>query len=394
MGLKLPDLAEKKYKELLEELMASVPKYAKNWTNLNPSEPGVVFLELFAWLGDTTLYHMNRMPVQSYLNFLRMVTGKADLETEIEDLMKQNHTKEEAEQTILDALGNDKRHKEIVKFQMEMEQKYADGLLGSDDIPLIKKNIIEFSESHYRAVSKDDFIELALQATEDEPALSAAKAARIFAEPSGSSASTVLLEVLPDARFTYAYALDKDSVDPVRAEDLVFSSVETINYIDPVTEQDIFAYNSVWKMTMLPDYDALDFDPLLQSIYDYMEPRKLTATLIETALKPFTAVTIDAGVVFENMDAAKRCIKVIMGKVRQALDPVEGGDDQTGRAVDRPVFIYEISQLIETVSGVDHVETLVLNNDANLTNVPVSGLARLNSLTITAQGVDYVIPTS
>ena len=78
MSLELPSLHRKTYPQILKDLVEWIPNYSHDWNSRNPSDPAMVILELFSWLGDTTYYQINRLPVDAYINFLRLITGVYD----------------------------------------------------------------------------------------------------------------------------------------------------------------------------------------------------------------------------------------------------------------------------------------------------------------------------
>ena len=53
------DLDDRGYSDLLQECLLRIPRYCPEWTNYNPSEPGVTLLESFAWLTDQMLMRFN-----------------------------------------------------------------------------------------------------------------------------------------------------------------------------------------------------------------------------------------------------------------------------------------------------------------------------------------------
>jgi len=73
MPIPLPELDDREFDELFEEARALIPRYNREWTNYNPSDPGITMLELFAWLCEQTLYRMDRIPIQRYETFLKIV---------------------------------------------------------------------------------------------------------------------------------------------------------------------------------------------------------------------------------------------------------------------------------------------------------------------------------
>jgi hypothetical protein len=74
MSLPLPNLDDRPFQHLVEELRTHTTRYAPGWTDHNLSDPGITLLELLAWLSETVLYRLNRIPDQYYQNFL-LLTG-------------------------------------------------------------------------------------------------------------------------------------------------------------------------------------------------------------------------------------------------------------------------------------------------------------------------------
>ncbi|RPI77314.1 MAG: hypothetical protein EHM45_09590 [Desulfobacteraceae bacterium] len=87
MSLPIPDLDDKSFDDLLNEARMLIPVYNKEWTNHNPSDPGITLLELFAWLAEMTLFRLNRIPDEHYLQFLQLIgmepSAEGDLESKI-----------------------------------------------------------------------------------------------------------------------------------------------------------------------------------------------------------------------------------------------------------------------------------------------------------------------
>ena len=76
MPLTLPDLDDRRYADLLEEARALIPSYAPEWTNHNPSDPGITLIELFAWLSEMLIYRLNRVSDDNLRSFLKLLNGK------------------------------------------------------------------------------------------------------------------------------------------------------------------------------------------------------------------------------------------------------------------------------------------------------------------------------
>jgi predicted phage baseplate assembly protein len=67
------NLDDRAYKDLVEECILRIPRYCPEWTNYNPSDPGITLIELFAWLTDQMLLRFNQVPRRNYVAFLELL---------------------------------------------------------------------------------------------------------------------------------------------------------------------------------------------------------------------------------------------------------------------------------------------------------------------------------
>jgi hypothetical protein len=88
MPIPLENLDNKTYDELVRDALARIPIYAPSWTDRNETDPGVTFIELFAWLADMQIYSLNRIDDKSRIKFLKLLgihlaegSGGKDAET-------------------------------------------------------------------------------------------------------------------------------------------------------------------------------------------------------------------------------------------------------------------------------------------------------------------------
>ncbi|MCC5637945.1 putative baseplate assembly protein [Nostoc sp. CHAB 5844] len=72
---KLPksNLDDRTFKDLVDECILRIPRYCPEWTNYNPSDPGITLIELFAWLTDQMLLRFNEVPKRNYITFLELL---------------------------------------------------------------------------------------------------------------------------------------------------------------------------------------------------------------------------------------------------------------------------------------------------------------------------------
>jgi len=75
MPLTLPNLDDLRWDALVEEGRSLIPAYAPEWTNHNPSDPGITLMELFAFATEQLMYRANRITNEQTLKFLKLIKG-------------------------------------------------------------------------------------------------------------------------------------------------------------------------------------------------------------------------------------------------------------------------------------------------------------------------------
>jgi predicted phage baseplate assembly protein len=68
-----PNLDDRTWKDLVDEVSALIPVYAPQWTDHNPSDPGIAIIEMFAMLVEGLIYRLNRVPDKNYIAFLNLL---------------------------------------------------------------------------------------------------------------------------------------------------------------------------------------------------------------------------------------------------------------------------------------------------------------------------------
>ena len=73
--MNLPNLDDLRWQDLLEEGRSLIPACAPEWTNHNPSDPGITLVELFAYFSEKLMYQLNRISDKNVVEFLQLVNG-------------------------------------------------------------------------------------------------------------------------------------------------------------------------------------------------------------------------------------------------------------------------------------------------------------------------------
>jgi predicted phage baseplate assembly protein len=73
MPLPLPNLDTRRWSDLVDEGRAIIPRYAPAWTDHNVHDPGIMVIELLAWLVESLMYRANRITDRDRRKFLSLV---------------------------------------------------------------------------------------------------------------------------------------------------------------------------------------------------------------------------------------------------------------------------------------------------------------------------------
>jgi hypothetical protein len=68
-----PKLDDRTFHDIVEEAISMIPRYAPEWTNHNPADPGITLIELAAWMTDLLIYRLNQVPDKNYVAFLNLL---------------------------------------------------------------------------------------------------------------------------------------------------------------------------------------------------------------------------------------------------------------------------------------------------------------------------------
>ena len=75
MPIKLPNLDDRTFADLVAEAKTLIPVHAPEWTNHNEADPGITLIELFAYLTEISIYRLNRVTDANVCAFLKLMDG-------------------------------------------------------------------------------------------------------------------------------------------------------------------------------------------------------------------------------------------------------------------------------------------------------------------------------
>jgi hypothetical protein len=81
MSLRPPNLDDRNWDQLMQDAMARIRVTSPEWTDLTPGDPGTTLVEVFAYLTETLMYRLNRVPEKLFIEFLRLIGIRLEPQT-------------------------------------------------------------------------------------------------------------------------------------------------------------------------------------------------------------------------------------------------------------------------------------------------------------------------
>jgi len=73
MPLAGPQIDNRDYQALVDEMIARIPVHTPEWTNFNSSDPGITRVQLFAHVAESVIYRANQIPERNRAKFLQLL---------------------------------------------------------------------------------------------------------------------------------------------------------------------------------------------------------------------------------------------------------------------------------------------------------------------------------
>jgi hypothetical protein len=72
-GIKIPQLDDITFDELVEEAKKMIPQYAPQWTDYNLHDPGITIIELLSWIVETQIFRLDQITEKETTRFLHLL---------------------------------------------------------------------------------------------------------------------------------------------------------------------------------------------------------------------------------------------------------------------------------------------------------------------------------
>lgn len=424
MTLQVPDLDDRTYDELVAEARGLIPKNFPPWTDHNPSDPGITLLELFAFLLESAIYQINRVPERSLEHFAELTgitRGQGEpIEQTIRralDILKEKNraitSSDFGSQVMIEFL----KTKYVLASQPNLRQDHKPGsgevsavLMNiSPDIAVLSQNTDmrtnplkmtlisnETLQQNDILMVEDDirreFVQLKtvhlgtgpIDITVSSPLLfdhskdvtlkkvlsPVPGAVTTLAATAKTGDNTIILK--PSERMNNAGVIRIDSGSST--EYLYVQGVARIKtLIDIVTpKQNVYPEEQFLKVVIVPnDINNLEPMPMIalrQAVFRFLRLRGLITTRIKIVHPEYTPLNIETTIVRDVARGLDRNTvqQNVEKAIRDFLSPLAGGTQGNGWEFGRSVYRSELYQCIENILGVDHVQQLLIEGDDSI----------------------------
>lgn len=346
MPLPLPDLDSRRFDDLVGEMRALIPQLAPDWTNHNIADPGITLVELMAWVVEVNLYRANQVSARTTVNFISLLLGESSVQSDAFRLAMGGVTTADIE-------------REAALVSTEIDQvfvRYA-----------ARENRVSVSVVVRAGATQAADIILAAQKRLGGLWLSGPQ---------------LVVESVDTARQRALRFFN----DPYRAVTIADFEREAMLASPLVRRVSVASFPDLGTVTVavVPASGGLPDTPLLTAVKQRLDDRKLVGTRVVVRPPRYTEVNLKVVLVLRPNTVKQAVVDAATVAVTAFFDPLSGGRDLTGWPFGRPVSVYELYRLLESVPGVDHVDRVELNGDPGTREVPIEDLPTLASLDVTS----------
>ena len=396
MSIPIPDFDDRSFDDLMKEALSLIPIYNKEWTNHNPTDPGITLLELFAWLCEMVIYRVNRVPDESYINFLKLLSGTPK-ETELDKLLNvpflfnwnsterteefRNYLKNELyidwvdddtevkiDGNVLRAISGKNRADMILDSTEDKEKavlkingaqiRYfrVDGDLNINNVPdldvnyrhlletlkefmggekkylpELKETAIGFMESRHRVITTEDFVDKAMEG----------------------------MERLKKGLGGRAICMNNRDLAPGKLGD------EKPGHVSVILIPNWIEGSRYCRDNLNPS------DLLIEEIKADLYARRLVTTRVHVVTPFYHDISLRIQIALKENTNEVKVLTDAKEKLKKFFHPITGGPEKKGWPLGRNVYRSEVYSLLEGTEGVDHVSTVKINGNEDVTFVEI-----------------------
>jgi hypothetical protein len=347
MTLPLVNLDDHTYADLVAAARSRIPIEYPEWTDHNPSDTGIILIELLAWLTEMSLYRVNQLPEKNYKTFLSLLTGSDKLtQAESADLQSQ-----------------------------------------------IRQTILELRK-RYRAVTTTDFEQLVLEDWQKTPvnqilpliydfdkldAQSKGEIENIITTATVKEISRDILEKVKEY-----IKIKNEQIDINKNIVHLTGNLTTDSLLEAFGKGSPIKRVKSWKEDSLPNIKLLVIpdspdeeqpypsEALRTVLWAYLDQRRLITTRHDVVAPTYVKVTIFAMLSLINGTNTAAVKAKAVEEVKKFFHPLSSGNYWSGKGYpfNHNIYISELYTLLSNLPGVNYVEDISLLALTDLETTP------------------------
>lgn len=401
-NLPIPNLDDRRFDDLIKEARSLILNYNKEWTNHNPSDPGITLLELFAWLSEMVIYRINQVPVESHINFIKLIAGTPD--------------KGDPEKVLRSAYlfdwndfepDGDIRLRNFLKTELGIEWANI-AKIKKDDT---NKTLLVFSGKNRVEINLDEiegkgYLKINgcnaryLHAIKENDKLN------VYNVPDLDDAFKNLLTFLKDIDEGKKKSITEIKQAPVEFMESTYRAITSEDYenkaqdcmkillqIDPpgravcMTNRKLL-YSKVIKeyqvneelpghvsVIIIPrgventrycEDEGKPTDRLLEEIKAYLDARRLITTRVHVVNPVYINFSLKVQLAIKQNIKQNEVVSEAGRKINEYFNPISGGPGGTGWPLGRHIYRSEVYNLLESIPGIDHVAKIEIDDNEDI----------------------------
>jgi hypothetical protein len=315
-----PSLDDLRFDDLMNRLQQRLPLLYPEWSDQNPSDPGIMVLEVLAWLTEMLLFQVDQLPEHTVRTFLNILA---------------NDPKAIAKLPLPDATA-------LVLSRL----RQCDRAVTSDDFEQVTRDkaIVEY-ETQQRLI-RTALVEAPAPAT----------FTLVLRERGQAPAVRRVLRVVSDTVY--------DELPPTYGK-LPPALIHRVFVVPEIAQADEATIEQAWAAVFAQDSSAeakAKLDALHDMFRAHLAERVLLASRFALLRPTFVWVGIEATVVaVEHADPAE-IRRSVHEQLLHELHPLLGGPDGLGSPIGGGLYVSSIVATLSAVKGVDYVQDLAFRD--------------------------------
>lgn len=312
MSVLMNDLDDRSFDDLVGEAVTLLPVLAPEWTNHNPSDPGITLVELLAYFTEMLIYRMGRVTPTTKLQFLKLLGGQKW------EGMHRNNKLEFLKLLMGREWQGWRSITETYPANLEKEIDCAIVRAGPNELEKAIGYAIQNLIRNDCAVTTQDFEQMAY------------KSARIHLGPNPS----IRVLCVPSANLENIRSRSSAPTDSAHVSVVVVPGQG------------------------LP-HDA--FTNLCQKVKDDLSPHCLLTTRIHVVAPIYLHLSIRLNVTLKSGQSLEQLLTRLPGMLKQRFGSEPGsGPTGEGWPFGKPLYISELIETIDDIWGIDYVEDVAI----------------------------------